>query len=337
MACIALAVTGVWFFYPYFIDSQIVFFDQKPVKDANNFGDLYGALNTLFSGFAFLGVIVSIFMQSEELNDTRREISKQTEQFSYQTDAMFKQSFENTFFQLLGLNNEIIKMAVIDIQISDRTGNVKNFKGVGRDAFKELYEYFLVYRKKHLEYSLKNVYVQFHNSVDDILGHYFRSIYQTLNLIDNALLSNIQKKEYSNILRAQMSKHELGLLFYNCISSLGCVKFKPLLEKYEFFEHLSSGINVEMECLLEYNMSAFGFTNRGYFEEYLVQLVNLGLTNKHIVIGYFEVDGMVEKKEIEPIIPNYKDEADIYHTVSMVRHWIESRTLIWVDILHPDK
>ncbi|MFQ1711359.1 putative phage abortive infection protein [Aeromonas veronii] len=333
VACIALAVTGIWFFYPYLIDSQIVFFDHKPVRDANNFGDLYGALNTLFSGFAFLGVIVSIFMQSEELNDTRREISKQTEQFSSQTDAMFKQSFENTFFQLLGLNNEIIKMAVIDIEFRDQFDKLKKFKGSGRDAFKELHEYFLVYRRKHFEYSLKNAYLQFHNGVDDILGHYFRSIYQTLKLIDNASLSNIQKKEYSNILRAQMSKHELGLLFYNCISNLGCVKFKPLLEKYEFFEHLSSGINIEMEYLLEYDMSVFGFTNRKYFVEYLAQLINFGLTREYNVIGYFELDGVVKKEEIVMMIPPDKNVADIHHTVCMMKNKIEYRVLIWVDVI----
>src|SRR5687768_15740948 len=39
------------------------------------FGDLFGAINSLFSGFAFLGVIITILLQREELIEQRKEIS----------------------------------------------------------------------------------------------------------------------------------------------------------------------------------------------------------------------------------------------------------------------
>ena len=45
----------------------------KP-DSAGTFGDLFGSINALFSGLAFLGVILAIFLQREELIEQRREI-----------------------------------------------------------------------------------------------------------------------------------------------------------------------------------------------------------------------------------------------------------------------
>lgn len=38
------------------------------------FGDMFGAVNTLFSGLAFAGVIYAIFLQSQELELQRKEL-----------------------------------------------------------------------------------------------------------------------------------------------------------------------------------------------------------------------------------------------------------------------
>ncbi len=46
------------------------------------------------------------------------------------------------------------------------------------------------------------------------------------------------KRLYSNLVRAQLSSFELLLLFYNCLSSMGVEKFKPLIEKYSLLKTL---------------------------------------------------------------------------------------------------
>ena len=46
------------------------------------------------------------------------------------------------------------------------------------------------------------------------------------------------KKEYANILRAQLSKYELAILLYNSISVLGRDKMLPLIKKYRFLKYL---------------------------------------------------------------------------------------------------
>ncbi len=331
MIIMAMVIFSSWYYYPYYVVAQLEAISPKPVPDANSFGDLYGALNTLFSGLAFLGVIISIWFQSEELNDTRREISKQTALFSTQNDAMDKQSFENTFFQLLGLNNEIIKMASVDITFTDKLDNKQSFKGDGRAAFKELSLYFFVYKEKSAD-NWAGAYEKFHSEVDDILGHYFRSIYQTLKLIDNAPFSYIEKKEYANMLRAQMSKYELGLLFYNCICKLGNIKFKPLLEKYEFFEHLSLSIKIESSLLLEYDIAVFGFTNRDCYVSYLTELIKKGLDDNKKVFGYFVCNERLERNEIIKIACSDGNTPSSTFAAKVMKNQLEKRALVWIEV-----
>ena len=46
------------------------------------YGDAYGSLNTLFSGFAFAILIISLFMQRQELKEQRKELAAQREEIS---------------------------------------------------------------------------------------------------------------------------------------------------------------------------------------------------------------------------------------------------------------
>jgi hypothetical protein len=83
-------------------------------------------------------------------------------------------------------------------------------------------------------------------------------------------------KEYSNIIRAQLSKDELVLLFYNCYSIIKFSgnRYKKLIEKYQFFEHLEYKYLVTIKdknkakeiivkhLLLEYKIKAFGNNKR---------------------------------------------------------------------------
>jgi hypothetical protein len=48
-----------------------------PFANTGSFGDSFGVLNTLFSGFAFSGVILSLWMQRNELQLQRKELRLQ--------------------------------------------------------------------------------------------------------------------------------------------------------------------------------------------------------------------------------------------------------------------
>jgi hypothetical protein len=65
----ALAITLFWFL-SFLLLSKV--FGQP--ENAGMFGDSFGAINALFSGLAFLGVIVAIVLQRQELIEQRLEI-----------------------------------------------------------------------------------------------------------------------------------------------------------------------------------------------------------------------------------------------------------------------
>lgn len=232
------------------------------------FGDSFGALNTLFSGLAFAGIIVSIFLQSKELSETRGEIKAQGNQFKLQTQALNRQVFETTLFQLISLHNEILDSVTV-LAGADR------LQIYGRAAVKEIYlkkfhegtfRYELDLHPSEYPKNINEYYMAFHEVYGEQIGHYFRNIYQIINFIDKSEVSN--KKFYSNLLRAQMSSHELGLLFYNCLSDLGREKFKPLIEKYSFFEHLPLIEHIAEDEIRMYALSAYGETNTDFIEIY---------------------------------------------------------------------
>jgi len=220
-------------------------------EDRGTFGDMFGFINSLFSGLAFVGVIFAILLQKSELSLqrrelelTRKELSAQNTEMKLQNRTLSKQSFENTFFQLLSLQQEIVgSMDVMEFN--------SNNNSTGRDCMKYFYTTF---RKEWTtEYSgdeelelrdkIKNRYSEFYEQHQSQIGHYFRSLYHIVKLIDHSDIDD--KRLYTNLVRAQLSSYELTLLFYNCLSDLGFEKFKPLVEKYALLKNISYSLLID--------------------------------------------------------------------------------------------
>lgn len=224
------------------------------------FGDSFGLLTSLFSGLAFVGLIITILMQKEELalqreelSLTRTELAGQKEELKIQNQTMVQQKFENTFFQMLSLHNEIVKGMDVKLGKLDFTG---------RDAFRGIHHRLMVSQiGKELHGAgiekLNSLYMEFYQQNQNEIGHYFRNLYNIIKFIDISTIEN--KNLYTNIVRAQLSSFELFFIFYNCLSEMGNEKFKPLIEKYGLLKTLSD----DMLCNKEthkgfYNDSAFG-------------------------------------------------------------------------------
>ena len=57
---------------------------------SGTFGDSFGVLNTLFSGLAFAGIIVTVKMQNDEMREQRKELQKQKKAAEiYHRERMF--------------------------------------------------------------------------------------------------------------------------------------------------------------------------------------------------------------------------------------------------------
>ena len=77
----ALLVLGLWVATPFVISNHY------PLRaDRGTFGDLYGSINALFSGFALIGVVAAIMLQQKEmslstteLKNSARALQKQVE------------------------------------------------------------------------------------------------------------------------------------------------------------------------------------------------------------------------------------------------------------------
>lgn len=72
------------------------------------FGDSFGAVNALVSAFAFAGMIVAFILQRYELRLQRKELRDQRKEFQQQNQTLAFQRFENTFFHMLEVQQQIV-------------------------------------------------------------------------------------------------------------------------------------------------------------------------------------------------------------------------------------
>lgn len=136
-AMLFILVIAFWYFSWQYIDS-IAFsnIEHLTVHEARGlFGDKFGAINALFSALAFAGIIFTILLQKRELKLQREELEETRGEFIKQNETLQKQRFENTFFQLLSLHNEIVdklKIKPIDGETYEKreffVGAVKDLK-----------------------------------------------------------------------------------------------------------------------------------------------------------------------------------------------------------------
>lgn len=232
------------------------------------FGDFIGgSLNPILTFLTFIGLLITITIQQTELKESREEFKKSANALIEQSQSLSRQNFENTFFNLITLYNGILDNLKLDTtskQISSR----QIFSAIQDAILKTDQE---IPRNELGEQILDNIKFYYNASMLDIysrkFGHYFRTVYQILKFIDNSHFTQEEKQFYSNIFRAQFSSSELVILFFNCLSKYGKEKFKPLVEKYEFFEHLVIDDKFLFRDLREYDINAFG--NNIFIQDYI--------------------------------------------------------------------
>lgn len=269
------------------------------------FGDQFGAVNALFSGLAFAGLIYTIILQRHdlklqrrdlhyqrrelelnrkelmlnrkeleltriELELTRKEMEDQTAEFEKQNETLKIQRFENTFFNMLS-------------QFQDVVNNLKVTKefygGVGRDCFEKTYV-----KNEQIEQNFNDFA---HLSMSSIIfrdglngykrsempkyfDHYFRLLYRIIKFVDDSkVITDIEEKyEYTALLRAMLSRYELVWLYYNGLS-YGAQKLKPLIERYSMLN------NLRPELLVKGNPRGFGdYANSAFKRSYPNEVID---------------------------------------------------------------
>ena len=183
------------------------------VEPGGKFWDSFGAINALFAGLAFAVVIYAILLQKKELELQREELQATRNEIKEQKETLQKQNFESSFFQLLRFHNEIVNSV---------KGQTSQYSG--RKYFAHL---LLVLRKQYREKIeecepgsckkdiLKATCEKCFTIFDPNVGYYFRHLYNFIKFLDQSDPSIIkEKKFYTDLIRAQLSSDELGLLFF---------------------------------------------------------------------------------------------------------------------------
>lgn len=195
-----------FWFYTYYSLIKV----DKEVR--GTFGDMFGGLNTLFSGFAFLGIIITILLQKKDLKLQSDELKLTRKEFEIQNDTLKTQKFENTFFNLLSIHHQIVENIDCDVEKEkkykvkrgvkypsfrkqiedylpkdeeDRVIEYNIITKKGRDFFE--YKYFQLQKQlqDNPEFEINEIYTNFFMTVNSDLGHYFRNIYRIIKMIDD--------------------------------------------------------------------------------------------------------------------------------------------------------
>lgn len=221
------------------------------------FGDSFGAVNALISAFAFAGMIVTFVLQRYELSMQRKELEAQRMEFSSQNETLRLQRFENTFFNMMELQQSIVNdLYVMDSDKEFVTeDNPNDFSRISKEVVipneyrgRNLFYYAFHINKHYIEPTHKEVnglwgvlLVKGKCAFDDyytttVFDHYFRHLYTILKFIkQNEWLGKNEQYKYATFVRATLSRYELVMLYYNGFFH---PKMKSLMEEYCLLNNL---------------------------------------------------------------------------------------------------
>lgn len=200
------------------------------ISNAGVFGDSFGVLTSLFSALAFLGVVLTLSYQREEFKLQKIELEENRKEIQ-------KQGFENSFFQMLKLHNDILN------SLSHQRATVNGtYRDEGRAVINWMQKSLnrkLAQKSSGSQLELKDlqeVFDEFYQGQGYQLAHYFRFLYNIFKFISE---SNIDDKLlYSRLARAQISNQELYIIFYNTLTPRG-EKFRKYIVEFKMMDNLN--------------------------------------------------------------------------------------------------
>ena len=207
----ALLVIVIWA-----ASALCLYLSVEDFSKSGTFGDSFGVLNTLFSGLAFAGIIVSIKMQNDEMREQRKELQKQKKAAQlYHRERMFlllmdefKKSREHRF-----------SIADVRMVVRECLNDVTALNARSADAGAALVrEVEGVLAGVHAETPLLQVFGRrvFRHERCEVFIKTFRQAAESARKIDPA-----NKTEYYDIVCNSMSDAEEALLFMCAVARDG--------------------------------------------------------------------------------------------------------------------
>ncbi|OFW87452.1 MAG: hypothetical protein A3J37_00585 [Alphaproteobacteria bacterium RIFCSPHIGHO2_12_FULL_45_9] len=255
-------VVGLWIGSFYWIKDHV-----EGATNAGVFGDQFGAVNALFSGLAFAGLIYTILLQREELQAqreelgyTRDEIKGQKLELKAQNETLALQRFENSFFSMLSLHQNMIEKFVI------QPGSFGIPNGaVGKDVLSRCESKFTKSVSNNSGLKDSNIFVRGnvindeYSKIDSGLRNfikvYFRSLHGILLSLKKHNFTN--QSLYADIIKSQFTDSEVLLISLYGLTNEG-EYIKSMIEDFqllEFFQNAKGNLYHDI-CSL-YTSKAF--------------------------------------------------------------------------------
>ncbi|MFP3835342.1 putative phage abortive infection protein [Chryseobacterium sp. SIMBA_028] len=200
------------------------------------FGDMFGASNAVFTGLSFVGVIIAILLQRQDLKETKEEVVNQNK-------TLMMQRFETIFFNLVSNHHQIVS----DLRSKDYTtkDGVKIYTYyISREVFKQHIEYLLLNIDDDID-TFESQYSEFFKNNGYEYAHCLKNLYQILNYVDNQKFEKQEnedfqvKRKYIEILWNQLSDNEIAMIFYHSAHCKFMPGFRFIIEKYSLFEDVN--------------------------------------------------------------------------------------------------
>jgi hypothetical protein len=207
------------------------------------FGDYFGGmLNPLFGLLSIVILTITLRQQA-----TRNQ----------------KQDFDNQFFSLLSLYDSVLNS--IDKHERNNQNETQHWRG--RDCFVYLHRKIHKRKSEIKTTSLNAAYEAFMCDQGWELGHYYRTVYHLFkHVMDGCtknLISDEDSKKYYDLIRSQLSAHELALLK---LSSEGSYRSKWLeitnsSEHADPFEHWTADLPIS-----DTQPDAYSFADKSWYK-----------------------------------------------------------------------
>ncbi len=222
-----------------------VFYLESDWTIRGQFGDMFGAINALFSGIALAGIIFAIYLQSqelaaqreelrltrEEMKLSRDELRGQKEVMSSQIELNKIQQWENMLFKLFELFRNIYEQFIYGSVSGNRA--FKNIEDNLKNNIKSFNEYKNGTSRQQLE-NKRAVEEQIHEA-RDLLNHYINMVTNILEYI-SSLESTTTQSIYFNTFKSLLSQTEVNILFMYRDHIIDEIKFQKIMDETQFLD-----------------------------------------------------------------------------------------------------
>jgi hypothetical protein len=207
----------------------------------------------------FVGGFVGVFFTIAGVLLLYRTLQLQGEEFAKTQKAITQQQFETTLFNMLQVLHNLVISTNGNVKGQNESGykyfqsslndlitrleQNQNFESEGIKQKVIALDEILTTDFQNLESHNSDIYRVFYLEHQAELGHYFRYLYNIIKYVLDKKFEPEAQKKYLNLVQAQLSNQELGLIFYNVNSefgknSEGFKQFKDWLDEYSLLENL---------------------------------------------------------------------------------------------------